>query len=367
MILMAIDHCAYFVARAHPSEFWGVALPQHASWLSFMTRWITHLCAPGFFLLMGAGIALLTASRTRSGWSTGKIARHLAVRGAVLVLVGQTIEVVPWAIAFFTTDPSALAFQTIMPGGGGQIMLGLGVLYGLGVSMIVCSVLVRLPTWVLAVAGAAAIMATQVLMPGPGSVAELFSPWLRALLIPGHTDFIFVLYPVIPWIGITLLGMALGNVLSLDSDRGFRFASLGGASLLVLFIIVRLGGGFGSIHLWDGSTLMSFLHVTKYPPSLAFVSVTIGVNLLLLAAFNRWQHAFEKRASAVLVFGRTALFFYVLHLYVYLVLGLPFPHGTGYGLLYVMWVVGLVMLYWPCLWYTRFKAATAPQSLWRLF
>ena len=93
MILMALDHCAYFVAKAHPSEFWGFALPAHDGWISFLTRWITHLCAPGFFLLMGAGIALLGASRTRSGWSTGRIARHLAVRGFILVIIGQTIEV----------------------------------------------------------------------------------------------------------------------------------------------------------------------------------------------------------------------------------------------------------------------------------
>ncbi len=367
MILMALDHCAYFVAKAHPSEFWGYALPEHANWITFLTRWITHLCAPGFFLLMGAGIALLGASRTRSGWTTSRIARHLAIRGFVLVLIGQTIELVPWAIAFFTTEPSAQAFEVFIPGGGGPLILAFGVLYGLGVSMIVCGLLVRLPTWTLATLGAAAILLTQTLMPDAEAVGELFSPWLRALLIPGQTDFILVMYPVIPWVGIALLGMALGNVLAEDSDKGYRVAAFTGASLVGLFVVIRLGGAFGNFHVWDGDGLMTFLHVTKYPPSLAFISATIGINLLLLVLFNRWQPFFERRGTAVLVFGRTALFFYVLHLYVYLVLGLPFSRGTGYGMLYLMWAAGLVILYWPCLWYTRFKTAKPAESFWRLF
>lgn len=367
MMLMAVDHCAYFVAKAHPAEFWGFALPQHADWVSFMTRWITHLCAPGFFLLMGAGIALLTASRTATGWSTGRIARHLAIRGFILVVIGQTIEVVPWAVAFFTTDPSAQAFEVFIPGGGGPLILAFGVLYGLGVSMIVCGLLIRMPTWALAAAGAVAIFLTQWFLPGPEAVGELFSPWLRALLVPGQTDFMLVMYPVVPWLGIALWGMALGNLLARDSEKGYRTAAFAGISLLALFVVVRVAGAFGNFHAWEGDGFMSFLHVTKYPPSLAFVSVTVGVNLLLLVLFDRWQRAFERRASAVLVFGRTALFFYVLHLYVYLVLGIPFSEGTGYGLLYVMWAVGLVILYWPCRWYTQFKTARPPESVWRLF
>ena len=367
MILMALDHCAYFVAKAHPAEFWGYGLPEHAGWVSFMTRWITHLCAPGFFLLMGMGIALLGVSRTRAGWGTARIARHLAIRGFLLVLIGQTIEVVPWAIAFFTTDPSAQAFEVLLPGGGGPPMLALGVLYGLGVSMIVCGALVRLPTWALALAGMSAIILTQMLVPGAEAAGDLFSPWLRLLFIPGQTDFVIVMYPVVPWIGMALIGMALGNVFAVDSGRGYRVAAIGGASLIVLFLVVRFVGAFGNIHPWDGEGLMSLLHVTKYPPSLAFVSVTIGVDLLLLVLFNRWQMFFERRGAAVLVFGRTALFFYVLHLYVYMLVGLPFSSGTGYGLLYVMWVVGLVLLYWPCVWYMRFKSAKPADSVWRLF
>ena len=240
MMLMAVDHCAYFVAKAHPAEFWGFALPQHADWVSFMTRWITHLCAPGFFLLMGAGIALLTSSRTAAGWSTGRIARHLAIRGFILVVIGQTIEVVPWAVAFFTTDPSAQAFEVFIPGGGGPLILAFGVLYGLGVSMIVCGLLIRMPTWALAAAGAVAIFLTQWFLPGPEAVGELFSPWLRALLIPGQTDFMLVMYPVVPWLGIALWGMALGNLLARDSEKGYRTAAFAGISLLALFIVVRV-------------------------------------------------------------------------------------------------------------------------------
>ncbi len=367
MILMALDHTAFFVAKRHPAEFWGVAMPVYDGWLPFLTRFLTHLCAPGFFFLMGAGIVLLTASRDRSGWTTGRISRHLAIRGFVLILVGQTVELVPWIVGAFVPEPSAFVFEVVAPGGGGMMMMVLGVLYGLGASMIVCSLLIRAPSWLLMTLGVAAVMVTQVVTPGPESVSVLYAPWIRALLIPGHTDFIYVLYPVIPWLGLTLFGMGLGRLLMHDRVIAYRVAALTGMALLALFFVARAAGGFGNFHPYDGSGAIGFLNVTKYPPSLAFVTVTLGLNLLLLALFEQISAVFERFGEAVLVFGKTALFFYIVHLYLYAILGLPFRTGTGYGLLYLAWAIGLVMLYWPCRWYLGFKRAKPPSSIWRLF
>ena len=93
VVLMAIDHARAFIARNHPSEFWGTPLPDYqGDWLAFMTRLVTHLCAPGFMFLMGAGAALFAASRALTGWSPVRIAGQLALRGLVLIVVGQLLE-----------------------------------------------------------------------------------------------------------------------------------------------------------------------------------------------------------------------------------------------------------------------------------
>ena len=92
MVLMAIDHASYFVARVHALEFWGAPLPVYSDACWFWTRWVTHPVAPGFFFLMGAGIALFADARHRSGWGEGRITRFFAIRGALLICLQMLIE-----------------------------------------------------------------------------------------------------------------------------------------------------------------------------------------------------------------------------------------------------------------------------------
>ena len=87
MVLMAIDHASYFIARVHSAEFWGTALPTYSSVFWFWTRWVTHLCAPGFFFLMGIGMALFAGSHLKSGWGEGRITRFFVIRGLFLILL----------------------------------------------------------------------------------------------------------------------------------------------------------------------------------------------------------------------------------------------------------------------------------------
>jgi len=112
---------------------------------------------------------------------------------------------------------------------------------------------------------------------------------------------------------------------------------------------------------------MNFLNMTKYPPSIVFLSFAVGTNLLLIGMFERITPLVERHGGWLLTFGRTALFFYIIHIWLYMLLGLPFRHGTGFGIMYLIWAIGLVILLPLCARYEKFKAGKPAESVWRLF
>jgi uncharacterized membrane protein len=367
MVIMAIDHAAFFVAKHHPGEFWGLPLPVHPNWASFLTRHISHLCAPGFFLLMGAGIVLFGESRRQRGWSEARIARHFVVRGIVLLLVQQVLENPAWIIGSVVPYPDAWFFRPSIPGEPGPLMLVLAVLSALGAALIIVGLLQKLPGWALGLAGIGAIVLSQAMVPGPEMARVPFSPLLRLTFAPGQTGILLVMYPIVPWLGVTLLGAAFGKALSRDRDRTLRLVPLAGLGLVGLFIALRLIGGFGNTHPWDGDGLMNFLNMTKYPPSIVFLSFAVGTNLLLIGLFEWITPLVERYGGWLLTFGRTALFFYILHIWLYMLMGLPFRHGTGFGVMYLIWAIGLLILLPLCTRYERFKSGKPAESVWRLF
>lgn len=361
MIFMALDHASYFVARVHTSEWWGIPLPRYQSALAFLTRFVTHPCAPGFFFLLGLSMVFLAESRRRLGWTDGRIRRYFLWRGLLLVGLQLFVENPAWLLG-----PS----KEMTPGAPGPIMVYLGVLFALGMSMILCALFLRLRTSILVAAGLLAVLATQLLILGAASVSELYHPLLRAALIPGQTGYGMAKYPVIPWLGVAFLGMAFGRKMARDPKRAYRLAFLLGAGALGLFLVIRsVGGAIGDYHPPAGSGWIAFLNLTKYPPSVAFLLATLGIGLLLLAflsLLSRTEERFMRFGSPLLVFGRTALFFYVVHLYVYALIGLAFPGGSPFGVMYLAWLCGLVLLYFLCSRYSRFKARQAPDSIWRM-
>jgi uncharacterized membrane protein len=359
MIFMALDHASYFLARVHPSDWWGIPLPQYRSSLAFLTRFVTHPCAPGFFLLLGLSMVFFAESRRRMGWPDERIRRYFLWRGLILIGLQLFAENIAWAL---------VPLQETAPGKTGPLLMYLGVLCALGLTMIICGWLLRLRSSILIGAGAAAILMTQFLTPGPESVSRLYNPFVRAILIAGQTGFLRVKYPVIPWLGVALLGMALGRTMARDPRRAYRQAFYFGAGALVLFPIVRsIGWPVGDFHPPAGPGWIAFLNLTKYPPSLAFLLVTLGIDLLLLAFLSQNEEILSRWGKPLLVFGRTALFFYIVHLYVFGLTGLAFPKGIPFGWMYLFWLGGLVPLYFLCSWYVQFKARKAPDSVWRMF
>lgn len=362
---MALDHASLLVARTHSAEFWGTALPEYQDPWWFLTRWVTHLCAPGFFFLMGASVALLAEARRAEGWPEARIARFLVTRGLLLIVMQHVIENPAWVLGELVAEPGAMTLRGGgVPGGGDQLLLHFGVLWGLGASLVVWGLLIRLPSAAVAVVSVAALSAMQLLTPGPAEAGTLFAPWLRLLLIPGRSGIWQVLYPLLPWMAVAGLGLIAGRALLHRPSRAVAALGVAGAGALLAFLGMR-AAGVGDFHPVTPG-IIGWLNVTKYPPSLAFLAVTLGVNLLALWLLALWRRPRGER-NPLLVLGRSALFFYVAHLYLYAALGLLFPGGASLPVLYLVWLVGLAVLYPLCRRWAAFKSAHPPASLWRLF
>jgi uncharacterized membrane protein len=362
LMLMAVDHANFFVARMHPTgEFWGIPLPSYESVWAFLTRVITHPCAPGFSFLMGIGMVLFAQSRSRLGWTRARITRFFLKRGILLILLQHIVENPCWLMG-----PAA---GMEPPGSKDQVWIHFGVLSALGAAMILGALLLHLKWGIVLGLSAAALVLTWIVTPDPSRAEYLFSPLARIFMIPGRTGIVQVFYSVIPWAGISGLGLAFGRKMSSDAGRAFRRAGLIGLLSLLMFPILRLMGGFGSIHPYEGGGPIAFFNVTKYPPSAVFLLLTLGVCLLVLWVFSRFGKSLKRWGKPLLVYGRAPLIFYLAHLYLFAIIGLFMPSRLEGSLpfMYLVWLAALVILYPVCLRYGRFKAGTSPDSIWRLF
>jgi len=365
IVFMAIDHARGFIARNHPGEFWGAPLPDyHGDWVAFLTRLVTHLCAPGFMFLMGAGAALFAASRTRDGWKPARIIGHLALRGIVLIAIGQLFE--NTAAAYGTAGAiRGENYGLRVPGAPAPISVILGVLYGLGSSLAIAAFFVRLPASVVAVTAAACVAVTHWLTPDASQIAAPIHPVMGALVVAGLAPPFVSVYPTIPWLAATLLGVAFGRLVQRDSIRGFTLIGAAGIAFVVLFVLLRASGSFGSFQAVQPGW-MGLLNVTKYPPSLTFLLLTLGIDFIVLALLEHTGAGAARWTAPLRVFGAAPLFFFITHLFLYGFIGKWYLGGTTFAVMYMWWFVGLVLLYLPCKWYGEFKQRRSPNSLWRL-
>ena len=368
MVVMALDHVSFMVGRFHSGEMWAGLWTRYSSPIAFLTRFVTHLCAPGFFFLMGAGISLLADSRRQRGWSDRRISSFLLKRGLLLVLISFVLEIPAWLIGLVSSRVETLtAADSIIPGEGPPMMV-FTVLVGLGLAMALSAALVRFGAAVWAVLAAASLLATAMFTPGPENISTSYRFFTGLVMIPGINHHIWIQYPVIPWFGIAALGVLFGRWLVRD-----RRAALGSAPWLGLgAVIVALGlrgyGGFGNIRLPRDTSWIEFLNFIKYPPALVFTLFMLGVNLLWLAAFERIPAVLAPAGRALRVFGEAPLAFYLAHLWLFAVIGAAgFRDGAGYPVVYVVWLAGLWPLYVVTRRYRDFKHAKPIDSYWRLF
>lgn len=370
MVVMLLDHTRDF-AHYHAMHFDPTDLSRTYPAL-FFTRWVTHFCAPIFVFLAGVGAHLQLAR----GKSKRDLSWFLVTRGLWLIVLEFTVVRL---VVAFNLDYGAF------PG-------FIQVIFAVGVSMIVLAGLIHLPLRAVAGIGLAIVVLHNLLdgiqVPqGPGAPAPgvLESIWMvlhqPGLIFPGGAP-VFVLYPVLAWIGVMALGYSLGSVYRWEAERRQRFLLRAGLATTAAFIAIRAVNVYGDPRPWSGQespvfTLLSFLNTTKYPPSLLFLLMTLGPALLALAWFERTKRGPVGRA--LVTFGRVPLFFYVLqwiaaHLlpigagviagqtvaYQFLDPMTRFtnpPPDVGFGLeiTYLLWILGVVLLYPLCRWFAAVK------------
>lgn len=345
IILMAVDHANIFIAHKHsPGEYWGSGFPVYYDSIAFITRFITHLAAPGFFFLMGVGMFLFADAYQERGWRKRNVIGHFLIRGIVLIVLQQFLVNRAWELAF-----------------DGWSNIYIGVLFALGSTMIIGSLLLWLKPAYLLVTTVVLFIGMELLVPAP----ELWGTfqisnsidYLNPILIyPGGNANLWSNYPVLPWLELVVFGILFGNWLKRDQKQAYRGAMIIGGAFLLAFLVVRYLDGFGNILPRMGNTWIDFLNLVKYPPSITFTLLTMGLNLILLGLFAKASQKVQAFFYPLVVFGQAPLFFYVVHLFLYAGLGLWLaPEGTSIVAMYPYWLLGLLLLLPVCFLYGRLK------------
>ena len=370
IVLMALDHTRdYFLAGTGVDPMAG----PHISIGVFVTRWITHFCAPVFVLLAGTSAGLMAARKER-----GALTTFLLTRGLWLILVEVTVVATAWTFA---------------PGGirelGGRTLIPMQVIWAIGASMVVLSGLQWLGRPACLALGLGIVAAHNLLDPvWPASrlLDQQWPVWValhsQMSLVVGPFLLLFR-YPLLAWIGVMLVGFGSSRVFELTAARRNAILLAAGVGLTLGFCLLRAIGVYGDPNPWQVqslgtvATVMDFLNVTKYPPSLLFLMMTLGPAAILCAVADRIAGGLLGLATDVLVvFGRAPFAFYVAHLYVLhagsVLLGVTqgfsveqtmtslrfYPPGFGTNLpaVYAVWAIVVALLYPLCRWVTAVKA-----------
>ena len=356
MILMALDHVRDFVGtRANPVNLDTTTVPL------FFTRWITHFCAPVFFLTMGMGAYFALGRRSKP-----QLSRFLLTRGLWLIF----LELVPLRCLGFQFN---FDYRVTM----------LFILWALGWAMIILSALIYLPQWAIITCGAVAICGHNLL-----DKIDSRNPLWVILHSPGilfsstqHT--VVVAYVLIPWFGVTAVGYGMGRIYNWEAERRKQFLLRLGIALSVAFVVLRAINAYGDPNPWSvqksaAFTVLAFLNTVKYPPSLLFLLMTLGPALIALSVLDGKSPRLLRPA---LIIGRVPLFYYIVHIPLIHLIALgvclvryghvywmfqspdagnfPFTAPPGWGLslpwVYATWVGVVLLLYPLCKWWAGVK------------
>ena len=362
MVVMALDHARDFfhqdVFFFNPTDLTKTNGPL------FMTRWITHFCAPVFVFLAGTGAFL----STRRGKTKAELSRFLLTRGLWLVLLELTIIRVAWT------------FDLNYTFNAGQVI------WAIGWSMVALSVLIYLPLWAITAFGVLMIVVHNAFDPvsaqSMGAWSGVWATLHSGELTESYRGIrFFPMYPLIPWIGVMAAGYGFGQIFTLERERRKKILLYLGIGLTLCFIVLRWSNFYGDTRPWTVQrdalfTFFSFINCRKYPPSLLYLLMTLGPAIASLAFFERFNLKPSRLAKPFIVFGRVPLFYYVLHLFVIHGLAILFafikygpanvqqafqsgrpPEGYGYGLpvVYLVWIGVVVALYPVCHWFAGVK------------
>jgi len=377
MVVMALDHVRdYFHDQAFSADPLN---PDTTTPLIYFTRWITHLCAPTFVFLAGVSAHLQLAR----GKSVQQVSRLLFTRGLWLIILEVTVLSFGWSF-------------------GVPWVIFLQVIWAIAWGMIALAGMIWLPRMAVLAIGLAIVCGHNLLDPLTQAQFGEFGPLWMFLheggpIFVGQTPIGLAAYPIVPWVGVMATGYGMGGLFAMQPAQRDRFLIPLALGMLALFFVLRFFnaygnpspidgaavGPFGGSALWNardtiGAQIMVFFDVQKYPPSLQFLLVTLGVALLLLPLLSRLPAAAR---NVLAVFGAVPFFFYVLHIYLvhtlaiaanaaigrdpsgmfnYLLNVFTAPEklqvlGFSIGWVYLAWVVVIALLYPVCRWFAGVK------------
>ena len=368
IVIMVLDHVRDFFQSGLTTDFMN---DPNVSPALYFTRWITHFCAPVFVFLAGTSAGLSVPRK-----SPAELGKLLLLRGAWLICIEWFV--IATAFSFAPLGSAQL---------GGKTFVLLQVIWAIGASMVVlaaCQFLGRRACLLLGLVIVLGHNALDAVWPAPDSYAAGMAPlWLslhakmRGVVGP---FFVVFSYPVIPWIGVMLCGF--GASLLFEKSR-YRESELllAGIMLIIAFLVLRSFDVYGDPNRWQWQstgvlrTVLDFFNVTKYPPSLDYLLITLGPAAVVCAFAERWR---GRLADILVTFGRVPFAFYVMHFFLIHALSVlcgvlqgfqaadfftvPFLYPSGYGLplwgVYLVWAL-VVIMSWP---WVRFVAGVKARS-----
>jgi uncharacterized membrane protein len=363
MLIMALDHTRDFFHAFSPKPTdLATTTP-----ILFFTRFITHFCAALFVFLSGVSVNFAGTRRTKK-----QLSLFLIKRGLWLIVV--EFVVLTFGI---TLDPlyHILIFQ---------------ILWVIGVSMILLGLLIWLPLPVIAVIGVLLFFGHNILdfikLPTAGTTGLLWKFLMTGAVVfyqVNKDHSLLMLYALLPWTGVMLAGYVMGQVYNswFNPAKRKKILLASGVGLFVLFVILRVSNIYGDPAPWavqktTALTIISFFNVSKYPPSLMYLCITIGPGLILLALVEKANNWFTR---LLIIYGKVPFFYFVVHFYVLRLLNITLFYAQGYtaknivtpksimlfrpvqyGLnlfgVYVVWLLVIAIMYFPCRWFSKYKS-----------
>lgn len=350
MILMALDHANMILSNGSSGEFWGGPLPRFSSMGAFWVRYVTHLCAPGFFFLMGVGMVYFSHSRKERGWTESQIQNVFLRRGFFIIIVH-------FALSFLFAVPEMLQ---------GQWGIVFNVLYILGLSMIAGGWLLSRRIAILASLAFISFLIPELFLKGSVVYGQSINPLLHIITVPGPMGGSVVYYTFLSWFGLTLAGLIFGRYMVDNHEKTIKKIPWISMIALGLFLLLRSGNGFGNLRPMEENGWMAFLQVTKYPPSITFALLMMSINLALLYALEKLPASWFSSAHPLLVFGRNPLFFYIAHHFVYIIMMFAGFIDLTLTHMLPLWLLGVIICYPLCRRFETFKRRKAEGSVWRM-
>jgi uncharacterized membrane protein len=351
MLLMVLDHVSMAYDAHHISN------DSAANWVigtslgeaEFITRWVSHICAPIFVFLAGTALAISVERKLEAGADAWQLDIGMIKRGAFIAVLDPTV------ISLFS--------------GGWRFQ----VLYAIGMAMICMAFIRRLPSAVIMALCLVWLIAGEWITVQISNPTNMTPSIISALLVSSYSSpTLIIKYPLIPWLAMMALGWVFGRYLIKHLAGKTRldlvpFLWVWGAVGMLTFAVVRYFNGYGNLWLLrEGADWIQWLHVSKYPPSLTYTALELGLTAWLLALMILYERRFRIRPNGpLLVFGQTAMFFYLIHRIVLegsaTWLGMR-GFTSQLWIVYLISLLLLIALYFPCRWYRDFKVEN--RNIW---